>query len=84
MSAQIEISEVASKADVNAFIDFAYAINGQDPNWVPPLRDEVVELITPGKNPFHEHATVQLFLARRRHLVIGTRIGPDRVARLVR
>ena len=26
---------------------------------------EVVELLTPGGNPFHEHATVQLFLARR-------------------
>ena len=71
MSAQIEISEVASKADVNAFIDFAYAINRDDPNWVPPLRDEVVELITPGKNPFHEHATVQLFLARRDGRVVG-------------
>ena len=71
MSAQIEITPVASKADKKAFIDFAYAINKDDPNWVPPLRDEVVELITPGKNPFHEHAKVQLFLARRDGEVVG-------------
>jgi hypothetical protein len=31
----------------------------------------VVELLTPGKNPFHEHAKVQLFLARRAGKVVG-------------
>jgi hypothetical protein len=71
VSAQIEITPVTGKADFNAFVDFAYAINAGDPNWVPPLRDEVVELLTPGKNPFHEHAKVQLFLARREGKVIG-------------
>jgi hypothetical protein len=34
------------------------------------LRAEVVELLTPGKNPFHEHAKVQLFLARRGGVVV--------------
>ena len=38
---------------------------------MPPLRAEVVELLTPGKNPFHEHAKVQLFLARRGGKVVG-------------
>jgi hypothetical protein len=71
VSAQIDIAPVSGKRDVDAFIDFAYAINRDDPNWVPPLRGEVVELITPGKNPFHEHATVQLFLARREGKVVG-------------
>jgi hypothetical protein len=71
VSAQIEITPVTGKADFNAFVDFAYAINAGDPNWVPPLRDEVVELLTPGKNPFHEHAKMQLFLARREGKVIG-------------
>ena len=43
----------------------------QTPIWVPPLRSEVVELLTPGKNPFHDHATMQLFLARRGDVVVG-------------
>jgi hypothetical protein len=67
----ITVEPVAGKRDFNAFVDFAYAINADDPNWVPPLRAEVVELLTPGKNPFHEHAKVQLFLARRDGKVVG-------------
>ena len=67
----ITVSPVAGKADFNAFIDLAWTLNESDPNWVPPIRDEVVELLTPGKNPFHEHATMQLFLARRGAQVVG-------------
>ena len=69
--AAVSVEPVAGKRDFNAFVDFAYAINASDPNWVPPLRAEVVELLTPGKNPFHEHAKVQLFLARREGKVVG-------------
>ena len=67
----ISVEPVTGKRDFAAFVDFAYAINASDPNWVPPLRAEVVELLTPGKNPFHEHARVQLFLARRDGQVVG-------------
>jgi GNAT superfamily N-acetyltransferase len=67
----VSVSPVAGKRDFDAFVDFTYAINASDPNWVPPLRGEVVELLTPGKNPFHEHAKMQLFLARREGRVVG-------------
>lgn len=68
---KLTIAPVSGKAELNAFIDFAYRLNADDPNWVPPLRSEVKELLTPGGNPFHEHATVQLFLARRGAKVVG-------------
>jgi GNAT superfamily N-acetyltransferase len=68
---ELIVAPVGSKADFNAFIDLAYRLNQSDLNWVPPLRSEVVELLTPGKNPFHEHATMQLFLARRGDAVVG-------------
>jgi len=68
---EVVITPVSDKKDFNAFIDLAYRLNAIDPNWVPPLRGEVVELLTPGKNPFHEHATMQLFLARRQGRVVG-------------
>ncbi len=71
MTAELVIAPVSGKADLGAFIDLAYRLNKHDPNWVPPLRAEVVELLTPGKNPFHEHAKVQLFLARRGGQVVG-------------
>src|SRR5690606_1123296 len=67
----ISVEPVANKRDFNAFVDFAYRINADDPNWVAPLRGEVVEVLTPGKNPFHEHAKVQLFLARRAGRIVG-------------
>ena len=68
---EISVAPVAGKADLAAFIDLAYRLNRSDPNWVPPLRTEMAELLTPGKNPFHDHATMQLFLARRGGVVVG-------------
>jgi hypothetical protein len=67
----ISVEPVTGKRDFDAFVDFAYSHNADDPNWVPPLRAEVVELLTRGKNPFHEHAKVELFLARRDGRVVG-------------
>ena len=71
MSNQIDIAPVSGKGDLNEFIDCAYRLNADDPHWVPPLRADVAELLTPGKNPFHEHAKVQLFLAGRDGEVVG-------------
>lgn len=68
---EINVAPVAGKSDLNAFIDLAYRLNRSDPNWVPPLRTETVELLTKGKNPFFDHADVQLFLARRDGQVVG-------------
>ncbi len=70
-SGEVSITPVSSKAERAAFVDFAYRINRDDPAWVPPLRMEALELVTPGKNPFFEHADVQLFLARRGEAIVG-------------
>lgn len=67
----LTIDQVASKADKNAFIDLQYRLNRDDPNWVPPLRDEAMALVTPGRNPWFEHGEAQLFLARRGGRVVG-------------
>ena len=69
--AEIAITPVVNKADLKAFVDLAYRLNQSDPNWVPPLRGEAMELVTAGKNPFFDHATVQFFLARRSGEVVG-------------
>jgi hypothetical protein len=61
----IIVRPVASKADKKAFVELAYRLNLADPNWVPPLKDEVRGLITPGKNPWFEHAEAEFFLAFR-------------------
>ena len=68
---KVSVAPVSGKRDFNAFVDVLYRLNEDDPNWVPPLRSEAVELLTPGKNPFHDHARVQYFLARRGDRVVG-------------
>lgn len=65
------ITPVSGKADLKAFIDLPWRLYAHDPNWVPPLKGEVKELLTPGKNPFFGHAEAQYFLARRGGTVVG-------------
>ena len=67
----IAVRRVASKADTKAFVELAYRLNADDPNWVPPLKDEVRGLITPGKNPWFEHAEAAFFLAERNGETVG-------------
>ena len=67
----IVIEPVSTKAQTKEFIDIAYKLNADDPHWVPPLKSEMLNLITPGKNPFFDHARVQFFLALRQGQVVG-------------
>src|SRR5436305_14883891 len=70
-SSRITVRPIATKKDKKAFVDFAWEGDKHDPAWVPPLKDEVHGLITPGKNPWFEHARAQLWLAERCRKVIG-------------
>ena len=70
-SAPVTIRPVQSKKDKKAFVDFAWEVYKDDPAWVPPLKDEVHGLITPGKNPWFEHARAQLWLAERDGKTVG-------------
>lgn len=65
------ITPVTTPAEREEFVDFAYAINANDPSWVPELRSNELGKFTPGKNPFFQHARCQLFLARRGGAVVG-------------
>jgi len=67
----LSVRPIGGKHDRKLFVDAAYRLNASDPNWVPPLRMEALELITPGKNPFYEHAEQQLYLAERGGKVVG-------------
>lgn len=70
-SADIKVRPVSGKADTKAFIELAYRLNGDDPHWVAPLRDEVAATISPKKNGWFSHAEGQLFLAERGGKVVG-------------
>jgi GNAT superfamily N-acetyltransferase len=71
MPSTLTIRRVQTKADRKAFVDFAWAVYKDDPAWVPPLKDEVHGLITPGKNPWFEHARAEFWLAERDGKTVG-------------
>ena len=67
----LHIRPVETKTDRAAFVDLPFRLYAQDPNWVPPLKDEVHGLINPAKNPWFGHGEAQLFLAERTGRVVG-------------
>ncbi|MDQ4107044.1 MAG: GNAT family N-acetyltransferase [Actinomycetota bacterium] len=66
-----EVRAVASASDLRRFIRYPFARYRRDPHWVPPLLVAEREQFDPGKNPFYEHARVDLFLAHRAGEVVG-------------
>ncbi|MCM2254062.1 MAG: N-acetyltransferase [Vicinamibacteria bacterium] len=51
-----------------------YRLYDGDPGWAPMLRRDARDLVDPRRNPFYEHADLELFLARRGRRVVG-RVG---------
>ena len=67
----IAVRPVSGTSELETFVDLAYRLNADVGHWVPPLRGDMLELLNPAKNPFFEHATVQLFLAWRGEKPVG-------------
>jgi len=65
----IQIKSITSENGLTAFIDFPHDLYKDDPNYVPELFIAQRELFT--KHPFHEHSTVQCFLACDGDKVVG-------------
>jgi GNAT superfamily N-acetyltransferase len=66
-----KIRPIRSRADLKRFIKYPFARYRDDPHWVPPLLISEREQFNPRKNPFFEHARVNLFLAERGGEVVG-------------
>ncbi len=65
------IEKVTTSKQLKHFIDFVHDLYKSDPNYVPELFIAQRDLLTPGKHPFHEHSTVQLFLAFEEEKITG-------------
>ena len=68
---EVSIRPLAGKRDLNRFVELPYRLRRDDPRWVPPLRFERRQFLDPHKNPWFEHAEVQLFTAERDGEVVG-------------
>jgi len=69
--AALVIRPVATAADRKAFVDLPFRLYADDPNWIPPLKDEVHGLISPKRNPWFEHAEAAFYLAERNGKPVG-------------
>jgi hypothetical protein len=67
----MQVRVAATRADLERFHRFPWEVYRGDPNWVPPLLAERRELVDPRRNPFFEHAQVELFLAMEGDAVRG-------------
>jgi GNAT superfamily N-acetyltransferase len=52
-------------------MQFAWSLYRDDPNWVPPLRGNMKQLVGWKRHPFQKIADVETFLARHRGKMVG-------------
>lgn len=67
----IRIQKVHTKGELKQFITLPWKIYRGNPYWVPPLISEEKKLLSPGRNPFWEHAERELFIAFRGKEAVG-------------
>ena len=73
----IEISEVNSRLERNAFIKFPWQIYANDPAWVPPLIIERKTFLDRKRHPFYQHGHAAIFLASRSGEIVGRIMASD-------
>ena len=70
-SHSIEIKPVLSRKDRKIFVTLLWDIFKDDPNWVPPLILERMDIIDEKKNPYFLHADVRLWIAYKNGMPVG-------------
>jgi len=65
MTSPVTIIEVTNKAELKQFVKLPWTIFKDDPNWVPPLIMERMDILDQKKNPYFQHARARMWLARR-------------------
>ena len=73
----VEISEVSSRRERDAFVRFPWKIYATDPAWVPPLIIERKAFLDRKRHPFYRHGDAALFLARKNSEIVGRIMASD-------
>ncbi len=67
----MDIVPVQGSRDLKRFIRAQFDRYRDDPHWVAPLPSDEVSRLTPGKNPYFQHAEAAYFLAREGDRILG-------------
>lgn len=62
---RIEKVDSSRRSQVRRFVDIAYRLYADYPNWVPPIRLDMNAMLNPRKHPFYEHSEAGFFIAVR-------------------
>ncbi len=71
----IDLKIVRNNKELIEFIKLPWKIYKNDPNWVPPLIIDRKKLLDKKKNPFFQHAEMEMFLAYRDGEPVGRIAG---------
>ncbi len=74
---RVEVRPVATRRDLNEFLQLPHTIYRDDPVWVPQLRIETKAFLNRRRHPFYLHGDAQPFLARRGDEVVGRILVSD-------
>jgi len=72
---KIIISPVRTEKDKMRFIKLLWKIYKDDPYWVPPLLMDRKKILDTKKNPFFQHAEIEMFLAEKDGELVGRIAG---------
>jgi len=67
----LQIKPVETRRERKEFLELPWKLYRDDPNWIPPLRQNQKELVGFAKHPFYEDAQAQTFLAYRDGVACG-------------
>ncbi len=67
----LSIRKVSGRSDKIKFIKSQWNFYKDDPNFVPPIIFDRLNLLNTEKNPFYKHAEIELFLAEREGQIAG-------------
>ena len=63
--------DTKSKKEVNEFVDLPFKLFKDVPQWVPPLKSGVRDVLNRNKHPYHEHSDADFFVAKDGDEVVG-------------
>ncbi len=69
--AGVSVVTVQTKRQIKAFVNFPWDLYRDDPHWIPPVKSQVIQLLTPGSHPFWTFSRRELFLAMRGTEIVG-------------
>ena len=65
------VRRVESKRDLKKFVMVPFAVHRDHPEWVPPLIMDRMAFLNRNKNPYFDHAEVELWIAERDGVPVG-------------